>query len=80
MFMPLPLLVVGQGIVSLLISFFVLVIIGTIIIMVIGVLIAFIPALIIAGVVWWLTSNAMYAGIAFLLVALLSIFKKNKGK
>jgi hypothetical protein len=67
---------IGQGISSLLIGFIILVIIGAIIIWVIGVLIAFIPAFIIAGVVWWLTGNEMYAGVAFLLVALLFIFRR----
>jgi len=61
---------------GLLIGLFILVLIGSIIIWVVGALIFFIPAAIIAGVVWFLTQNANYAGIAFLLVAVLSLVKR----
>jgi membrane protein implicated in regulation of membrane protease activity len=35
-----------------------------------------IPAALVAFVVWFLTGNLWWAGIAFLLIAALSIFKK----
>mgnify|MGYP006292512587 CR=1 len=61
---------------SLLWGLIILVIIGSIIIAVVGALIFFIPAAIIAGVVWYITNNPNYAGIAFLVVALLSLFNR----
>jgi hypothetical protein len=61
---------------SLLWGLIILFIIGSIILAVMGALIFFIPAAIIAGVVWYLTNNPNYAGIAFLVVALLSLFRR----
>ncbi|MBD3206725.1 hypothetical protein GF319_10345 [Candidatus Bathyarchaeota archaeon] len=65
-----------QASLSLLWGLIILVIIGSIIIAVVGALIFFIPAAIIAGVVWYITNNPNYAGIAFLVVALFSLFNR----
>lgn len=54
----------------------VLVLIGIIIIMVAGALLFFLPAAIIAGVVWFLTGNEIYTGVAFLIISLLSLTKR----
>ena len=54
----------------------VLVLIGVIIIMVAGALLFFLPAAVIAGVVWFLTGNELYTGIAFLAVAILSLTRR----
>ena len=56
----------------------VLVIIGMIIIFIAGVFIFLLPAVIVAGVVWWLTGSEFMAGVAFLLIAVLSLSKKKK--
>lgn len=61
---------------SLILILVVLIIIGSIIIWVVGALIFFIPAAIIAGVVWFLTGNTNYTGLAFLAVAILSLLKR----
>ena len=53
-----------------------MVIIGSIIIWIIGTLVFFIPAVIVAGAVWFITGNPDYTGLAFLLIAALSILKK----
>jgi hypothetical protein len=54
----------------------VLVLIGIIVIMIAGALLFFLPAAIIAGVVWFLTGNELYTGVAFLLIALLSLTRR----
>jgi hypothetical protein len=61
---------------SLIFILLVMIIIGSIIIWVVGALIFFIPAAIIAGVVWFLTGNTNYTGLAFLAVAILSLLKR----
>ena len=53
-----------------------MIILGSIIIWVIGTLIFFVPAAIVAGVIWFLTGNPDYTGVAFLVIAALSILKK----
>jgi len=53
-----------------------LIIIGLIIIFVIRLLFMLIPAALVAFVVWFFTGNLWWAGIAFLLIAALSILKK----
>lgn len=53
-----------------------LIIIGVIIIFIIRLLFTLIPAAVIAIVVWFLTGNLWWAGIAFLIIAALSILKK----
>jgi hypothetical protein len=62
--------------ISLIWNLVIFVIIGSIIISILGTLIFFIPAAVISGVVWYITGNQSYAGIAFLLVAILSIIKR----
>lgn len=54
----------------------VLLLIGVIIITVVGALLFFLPAAVIAGVVWFLTGKELYAAIAFLAVALISLTKR----
>jgi hypothetical protein len=54
----------------------IMVLIGSIIIWIIGTLVFFIPAVIVAGVVWFITGNPDYTGLAFLIIAALSILKK----
>jgi hypothetical protein len=54
----------------------VLLLIGVIIIMLVGALLFFLPAAVIAGVVWFLTGREIYAAVAFLVVALLSLTKR----
>jgi len=53
-----------------------LIIIGLVIIFVIRLLFMLIPAALVALVVWLFTGSMWWAGIAFLLVAALSVFKK----
>ena len=54
----------------------VLVLIGLIIIMVVGALLFLLPAAIVAGVVWYFTGNELYAGLAFLAIAVLSLTRR----
>jgi hypothetical protein len=54
----------------------VLILIGLIIIMAVGALLFLLPAAIIAGVVWFLTANEVYAGIAFLIIAIISLTRR----
>jgi uncharacterized membrane protein len=54
----------------------VLVLVGIIIIMVAGALLFLLPAAVVAGVVWYLTGNQLYTGIAFLVIALLSLTRR----
>jgi hypothetical protein len=52
----------------------VLVIIGIlVIVLVVGVLLVLLPAIIVAVVVWFFTGSFFFAGIAFLVVAIISI-------
>jgi hypothetical protein len=53
-----------------------LVILGLIIIFLIKLLLILIPAVLLAVVVWLLTNSLFWAGIAFLVIAALSILKK----
>jgi membrane protein implicated in regulation of membrane protease activity len=53
-----------------------LIIIGLVIILVIRLLFVLIPAAIVAFIVWFFTGNLWWAGVAFLIVAALSILKK----
>ena len=66
---------VGIGIETL-VAAGVLVLIGLIIIMVVGALIFLLPAAIVAGVVWYFTGNELYAGLAFLAIAIISLTRK----
>ena len=54
----------------------ILVLIGSIIIFIVGALIFFIPAFIVAGMVLFFTGVNNLAGIAFLVIAILSFTKK----
>lgn len=55
----------------------ILVIIGIlIIVLLVGLAIIVLPAIIIAIVVWFLTGSFFYAGIAFLIVALISLVRR----
>jgi len=53
-----------------------LIIIGLVIIFVIRLLFMLIPAALVAVVVWFLTGSLWWAGIAFLIIAALSVLKK----
>jgi hypothetical protein len=66
---------VGIGVMTL-IAAGVLVLIGLIIIMVVGALLFLLPAAVVAGVVWYFTDNELYAGLAFLVVTVLSLTRK----
>ncbi len=66
---------VGIGVMTL-IAAGVLVLIGLIIIMVVGALLFLLPAALVAGVVWYFTGNELYAGLAFLVVTVLSLTRK----
>jgi hypothetical protein len=44
--------------------------------MLVGALLFFLPAAVIAGVVWFFTGNELYAALAFLVVAVLSLTRK----
>ncbi len=54
----------------------VLIIIGLIVIILIKLFLVLIPAIIVAIIVWFLTGDLFWTGIAFLVVALLSIIAK----
>jgi len=52
----------------------ILLIIGIlVIVLIVGVLLVLLPAVIVAIIVWFLTGSFFYAGIAFLIVALISL-------
>lgn len=60
-----------------LIILFILLIIGlAIIIFIVKLIFIFLPAAIIGFVVWWFSGSLFWAGIAFLLVALVSIVRR----
>jgi membrane protein implicated in regulation of membrane protease activity len=52
------------------------VILGAVIIFITRVFVFFLPAVVITGVVWWLTESQFMAGVAFLLVCLVSLTKR----
>jgi hypothetical protein len=56
--------------------FIILIIIGLIIIILLKLFIVLIPAILVAIVVWFLTGDLFWTGIAFLVVAALSILAK----
>lgn len=56
----------------------ILIIIGALLIWVAGILLAFLPAFIVAAVVWWITGNELFAGIGFLIVAIISLTQKRR--
>lgn len=72
---PTPLFLGSFGLLGLL-ALLVLVVVGIVIIILIAKVLFFIlPAAIIALVVWWITGETAYAGIAFIAVAVLSLLK-----
>jgi signal transduction histidine kinase len=67
--------VFGVPVIDLIIGFGLLVI-GVIVIMIIGALIFLLPAAILAVVVWFLTGSMFWAGVVFLVIAVISLLKK----
>jgi len=64
------------GIVAI-IGAFILVIIGVLVIILIaGAIIFLLPAVIVGIIVWFLTGNFFYGGIAFLIIALISLVRR----
>ena len=59
-----------------LMKFIGLIVIGLTIIFLIRPVLVLIPATIVGFLVWWFTGNTWWAGIAFLVIAALSILKK----
>ncbi len=53
-----------------------LIILGIIVILLIRLIIILLPAAVVAFVVWFITGNTWWAGVAFLVIAALSILKK----
>ena len=53
-----------------------LILLGLVIIFIIRLVIVLIPAAVVAFVVWYLTQSTWWAGLAFLVIAALSILKK----
>jgi hypothetical protein len=53
-----------------------LVIVGVIIILLIGAFLFLLPAILIAAIVWFITGSELLTGVAFLLVALISLVKR----
>jgi hypothetical protein len=53
-----------------------LIVLGLIIILVIRLVLILVPAAVVAFIVWYLTGNTWWAGVAFLVIAALSILKK----
>jgi hypothetical protein len=62
--------------VSELLMFLAFLVVGLLVIMVIGALIFLLPAAILAVVVWFLTGSAFWAGVVFLVIAVISLVKK----
>ena len=71
--MALPIPSIGGGE---LLVFLVLVIIGVIIIMLLATVIHFIIPIIAAAIVWFLTGSLLYAGLAFLGIAIIQLLAK----
>lgn len=53
-----------------------LIILGLVIIFIVRLVLVLVPAAVVAFVVYWLTGNTWWAGLAFLIIAALSILKK----
>jgi hypothetical protein len=64
------------GIVDLVLAAIILIVGILVIILIVGALIVFLPAIIVAVVVWFFTGSLLVAGIAFLVVAIISIAAK----
>jgi len=65
-----------DGIPSIVITLFLLVVGILIVVFILKLLVVLVPAGIIALIVWWLTGSTMYAGIAFLVIAVLGFLKR----
>jgi hypothetical protein len=53
-----------------------LIVLGLVIVLIIRIVLVLIPAAIVAFLVWFFTGSTWWAGIAFLIIAALSILKK----
>ncbi len=53
-----------------------LIVLGLVIVLIVRIILVLIPAAIVAFLVWFFTGNTWWAGIAFLIIAALSILKK----
>lgn len=74
---PIPLPNFGLPLLFEIIALLILLVIGLIIIIVIAkVLLFFLPAAIIAIVVWFLTDSWFWAGVAFLIIAFISVLRR----
>jgi hypothetical protein len=69
-------LIFGLDAISLLLFLGTLIIGFLIIVFVVKLVVVLVPAGIVALIVWWVTNNPLYTGVAFLLVALISLVKK----
>lgn len=69
---------VFQGPIIILMGLISLIVIGVIIIVIAGVLFALIPAFVVSGIVYVITGSQTYAGVAFLLIALLALTRRKK--
>jgi hypothetical protein len=67
--------VFGVPVIDLIMGFGLLVV-GVIVIMIIGALIFLLPAAILAVVVWFLTGSMFWAGIIFLVIAVISLLRR----
>jgi hypothetical protein len=68
--------VFGVPVIDLLMGFALLVV-GVTVIMIIGALIFLLPAAILAVVVWFLTGSMFWAGVIFLVIAVISLLRKH---
>ena len=59
-----------------LLAFLALLVVGFLLITIIGALIFLLPAVILAAVVWFLTGSLFWAGVVFLIIAVISLLKK----
>ncbi len=67
----------GPGLLFDIIALLLLLVVGIIVMVVIAkVLLFFLPAAIIAVVVWFLSGSLFWAGVAFLAIAVISVFKR----
>ncbi len=74
---PIPLPSLGIGLAFELVLLLILLIIGVVIIIIIAkVLLFFLPAAIIALVVWFLSGSVFWAGVAFLVISIISVARR----
>jgi membrane protein YdbS with pleckstrin-like domain len=53
-----------------------LIVLGLVIVLLIKIVLVLIPAILVAIIVWWFSGSTWWAGLAFLVIAALSILKK----